>query len=150
MGNILISINVENKGCRKVYGYFKYHGIDCDKIISSIEDNGNKNPINLELLFPANHKIKKIFLLRIDDDFYMILGHFKNEIIIYNNSFSNFLSNLKAYEVTDKKPVKTQQNQTKTYTTKINYYLDLINKNGCNSLSIEDKKELNYISKKIN
>ncbi len=152
MENTVISIDVENKGYRKVFGYCKYNGIDPDKIISSIDNFGSKNPVNLAQLFPVNHKIKKLFLLKTDDNFYLILGHCIDEGVIYNNSFSNFLLNLKTYETADKKVVKNQQNNTESYISKINIYLDRINKNknGYHSLSAEEKKELNYISRKIN
>lgn len=154
MENTVISIDVENKGSRKVYGYLKYNGIDSTKIISSIDNFGSKNPINLAQLFTVNHKIKKIFLLKLEDDFFLIIGHFKDGHLVYNNSFSTILLTLKNYEITDIKETKNQQNHTKTYTAKINYYvdkiLDKINEKGYDTLSIEEKKELNYLSRKIN
>ncbi|MES2811376.1 MAG: DUF6576 domain-containing protein [Bacteroidota bacterium] len=149
-----ISIPTENKSNKKVFGFLKHHNINPEKIISSIDNSGNKNSVNLEFFFPTNHKIKKLFLMKTEDDYFLIIGHLKEESVVFNNFISLFLLNLQNSEITDRKLPKSQKNNYKTHITKINFYLDKIldkiNEKGYDTLSIEEKKELNYISRQIN
>lgn len=143
----IITIDVKNKPYKKMEGYLRFLKIDPLRIAISInkEDSTYRQIIWKNILIDG-HRIKKIILLKSGNLFLYIGSAADGKTIVFNEAFSEFiLSNSISLDdqqiKADTLPNKANVRQ------KVNALLDKISKNGYNSLSLDERKQLNSLSK---
>lgn len=155
----IITLNVKDLPYKKMKGFLKNQKINPDNIALKVEYSSEFTRftplLNWQNYLPFSHKVTAILLFKIDN-IYLFVGHSNNgETIIYNDEFSKFLLNLNSKDIVKSLPEKKQEiNNTLTLSndkiTRLDILLDKINRQGINSLTIEEKNELETFSKNKN
>lgn len=147
MENSLIVISVKDLPYKKICGVLRSLKINPDLVAKSIFANGQKYcKIRWQDYLVFSHKIKKIILLK-KDGLFLFVGHSNNdETIVYNDEFSKEILKIVCNN-SERKSVFSNPKTTnikKSIVERINILLD-----GFGSLSEEQKKELDELSKKM-
>lgn len=155
----IITLNVKDLPYKKMKGFLKNHKINPDYVALRVEYSGEFTRftplLNWQNYLPFSHKVTAILLFKIDN-IYLFIGHSNNgETIIYNDEFSKFLLNLNSKDIVKSLPEKKQKKNItlslrNDKITCLNILLDKINRQGINSLTIEEKIELETLSKNQN
>lgn len=154
----IINLNVKDLPYKKMKGFLKSHKINPDYIALRVEINEDFSrftPLERwQNYLPYSHKVVSILLYRINNIFLFVGHSIDSNSIVYNPEFSKFL-----LEINLKQVIKSLDNSDQeigistpiTYSKsgRLNMILDKINrlKGGINSLSIEEKKELDELSR---
>lgn len=142
----VLDLLVKDLPFKKMPGFLKTQKINPDLIAISISDDGQKYvPINWKNFMPYGHKVVKIILCKMDNLFLYVGCSKDGETIIYNDGFSKSLL-LKASGFENKIDLKGQKAKSNTL-IHLDIILDKIGKFGIDSLSIEEKRELDFLSK---
>lgn len=147
MENNLIVISVKDLPYKKMSGVLRSLKINPDLVAKSIFENGQKYcKIRWQDYMVFSHKIKKIVLLK-KDGLFLFVGYSNNdEVIVYNDEFSKSILKIGCNN-SEKQTVFSNPKTTsikKSIVERINMLLD-----GFGSLSEEQKKELDELSKKM-
>ena len=142
----IITIDVTNKHYKKMEGgYLRNLKIDSKRIAISInkEDSTYRQIIWKNILIDG-HRIKKIILLKSGNLFLYIGSAADGKTIVFNEAFSEFILSISL----DDQQIKADTLPNKANVRqKVNALLDKISKNGYNSLSLDERKQLNSLSK---
>jgi hypothetical protein len=160
MNRDIITIDVSNKPYKKVDGYLRNLKINPERIAISIHENNSKYcPINWGNILPYDHRIKKIILLKMDNLYLYIGSTIDGKKIVYSEAFSEFLLSNSISLVdkqikTDVIPAKVnfvpKNNAEKVNVyLRVNVYLEKIKNGGIESLTFEERKNLDKLSKII-
>lgn len=151
MENNLIVISVKDLPYKKMNGVLRSLKINPDFVAKSIAANGQKYcRIRWQDYLVFSHKIKKIILLK-KDGLFLFVGHSNNdETIVYNDDFSKSILKISCINSEEQ---SVSFNPKTNYFKKnkfgrINMFLDQIASFGIESLSEEQIKELDELSKK--
>lgn len=153
----IISLNVKDLPHKKMKGFLKSLKINPDDValnISVSKDFTRFAPlVNWQNYLPFSHKVKKIILLKTKNIF-LFVGHSNDdETVIYNPEFSKSLLESGFNPVLIVKPLENDKTQPKrsyikkSKITRLDMLLDIINRQGLNSLSDEQKRDLDSLSK---
>lgn len=155
----IITLKVKDLPYKKMKGFLKNHKINPDNIALKVEYSTEFTRfiplLNWQNYLPYSHKVVSILLYKINNIF-LLVGHSNNgDSIIYNPEFSKFLLNLNSKDIVKSLPEnKQEKNITLSLRndkiTRLNILLDKINRQGINSLTIEEKIELETLSKNQN
>jgi hypothetical protein len=157
----IITLNVKDLPYKKMQGLLKFHKINPDYVALRVEfseEFTRFTPLERwQNYLPYSHKVVSILLYKINNIFLFVGHSIDSNSIVYNPEFSKFL-----LEINLKQVIKSLDNSDQeigistpiTYSKsgRLNMILDKINrlKGGINSLSIEEKKELDELSRNNN
>jgi hypothetical protein len=151
----IISLNVKDLPYKKMKGFLKNHKINPDDVALKVEISSDfirYTPlVNWQNYLQFSHKVVRIILLKTKNIF-LFVGHSNDgKTIIYNPEFSKLILEfgfnpiLLVKQLENDKPERTYILKSKI--TRLDMLLDIINRLGINSLSDDEKKELDYLSK---
>lgn len=154
----IITLNVKDLPYKKMKGFLKNHKINPDNIALKVEfseEFTRFTPLEYwQSYLPFSHKVVTIVLLKMNN-FFLFVGHSTNhETVIYNPEFSKLLLNINSKRVV--KPLDNRwqkgkrRHNTKSEIIYLNMLLDKINTLGFNSLSREEREDLDTLSKNNN
>lgn len=155
----IINLNVKDLPYKKMKGFLKNQKINPDNIalrVVVVEEYTHYTPLkNWQNYLPFSHKVVAIVLYKINN-LYLFVGHsIDNETIVYNPEYSKSLLTSKNTIVVEPKVESKPSTKKRSYfkrtkITRLDILLDKINRQGINSLTIEEKNELETLSKNQN
>lgn len=157
----IISLNVKDLPYKKMKGFLKNLKINPDDValnVSVCQGFIRFTPlVNWQNYLPFSHKVKKIILLKTKNKF-LFVGHSNDdETVIYNPEFSKSLLEsgfnpiLLVKQLEEDKPTTKKRSYLKrSKVTRLDVLLDKITRLGMNSLTEDERKELDTLSKNQN
>lgn len=148
-----ISVQIKNLPYKKMSGYLKSQKINPNLVAISISDDGLKYiPIDWKNYLSYGHKVVKIVLCKMNSFFLFVGYSMDDKTIVYNNNFSEIVLNqeIKMDQIIISEKESTTINETKMGQSDmiLDKILDKIGQFGIISLTDEERKELNELSKK--
>lgn len=136
-------------------GFLKNHKINPNDVALRLEFSddliGYAQLTNWQNYLPYSHRVVKIILLKTNNIF-LFVGHTNDdETIIYNPGFSKLLLKSKPEIIVkqldnDKPEIKKKASPKKSKIDRMDILLDKITRFGISSLTVDERRELDYLS----